>query len=123
MRGHCFTNVEDLSLSYGKWSNANPNLSYPAMQPFLREASIEDKYPVIEMGDELGMLIHDKLLIMRKVSPLLFEVFMKRFVSGQNPYRIYTDLGFSDQTYKKYIFAAKQSLWMMLSENKCIFIA
>lgn len=123
MRSRCFTNIEDLSVSYGRWSRANPNISYPSMQPFMREATSADRYPSMPLSDEMGMLIHDKLLIMRKVSPLLFEVFMRRFVSDQAPYEIRTDLDFSDVSYKKYLFAAKQSLLLMLSESKCIFLA
>ncbi|MCQ9122908.1 antiterminator Q family protein [Rodentibacter caecimuris] len=123
MRGYTFTNIEALSISYGRWCRANPNISYPSMQPFLREATPEDRYPVIPLSDEMGMLIHDKLLVMRKVSPLLFEVFMRKYVSKQEVKRILFELDIKEDFYKKHLLAAKQSLLLMLSENKCIFLA
>ncbi|MCR1838440.1 RNA polymerase subunit sigma-70 [Pasteurella caecimuris] len=123
MRSRCFTNIEALSVSYGRWSRANPNISYPSMQPFLREATYADRYPSMPLSDEMGMLIHDKLLIMRKVSPLLFEVFMRKYVSKQEVKRILLDLDIGETYYRTYLYAAKQSLLLMLSESKCIFLA
>lgn len=123
MRSRCFTNIEALSVSYGRWSRANPNISYPSMQPFMREATYADRYPSMPLSDEIGMLIHDKLLIMSKVSPLLFEVFMRKYVSKQEVKEILFELDIKEDFYKKHLFAAKQSLLLMLSENKCIFLA
>ncbi|OOF39077.1 hypothetical protein BKK47_07560 [Rodentibacter mrazii] len=112
-----------MCISYGQWSRDNPGTAYPSMQPFMREASFEDRYKVLPMNDELGMTIHEKLLIMQKISPLLFEVFMRKYVGREKPIKIQIAMNIARDSYKRYLFAAKQSLLLMLSENQCIFLA
>lgn len=107
---------------YGKWCNEGNGIGYPAIQPFLREAKMA-QYGVPILDDKTAMKVHDCTLIMRKVTPELYQVFMLRFVARKSSANICREMEIKDTLYRQYLFAALQSLKLLMTESKCFFLA
>ncbi|EOX4860628.1 RNA polymerase subunit sigma-70 [Haemophilus influenzae] len=106
---------------YGKWAREGVGINYPAIQPFLRKATPD--HGILMLDDETAMRIHDATLIMRNVTPELYQVFMLRYVSNLSQGNVGREMGVSVPTIKSYLYAAHQSLKLLLTQNKCIFLA
>lgn len=106
---------------YGKWAREGEGINYPSIQPFLRKATPDNGIPMLD--DETAMRIHDATLVMRKVTPELFQVFMLQYVSNLSQGEVGREMGVSVSTVKFYLYAAHQSLKLLLTQNKCIFLA
>lgn len=107
---------------YGKWANEGHGLGYPAIQPFLKEAG-KKHYGIPVLDDDTALKINACTIKMRAVTPELYQVFMLRFVSRKSLSTICQEMDISDSTAKKYLYAALQSLKLLLTENRCVFIA
>ena len=123
MRKVVVTDMYHLGEKYGAWAHQIEHVGFPAIQPFMKEAEKTSLSRVEPFDDETGMFVHDCLLVMKKVSPHLFEIFMYKYVSALSINQIQKKLDISNTTYKRDIYAALQSLKMMVCENKCIFLA
>ena len=106
---------------YGKWAREGEGINYPSIQPFLRKATLDHGIPMLD--DETAMRIHDATLIMRNVTPELYQVFMLRYVSNLSQGDVGREMRVSVPTIKSYLYAAHQSLKLLLTQNKCIFLA
>lgn len=106
---------------YGKWAREGVGINYPAIQPFLRKSTPDHGIPMLD--DETAMRVHDATLVMRKVTPETFNVFMLRYVSNLSVNDVCQKMGIKDTLYRQYHFAALESIKLLLSQNKCIFLA
>lgn len=114
--------IHTTAIRYGKWANEGHGLGYPAIEPFLKEAE-KWHHGIPVLDDDTALKINACTIKMRAVTPELFQAFMLRFVSGKSINKICQEMDVSDGTVKKYIYAALQSLKLLLTENQCIFIA
>ena len=114
--------IKTTAKRYGKWCNEGNGIGFPVIQPFLREAGCA-QYGIPILDDETAMKVHDCTITMRKVTPELYQVFMFKFVSGKTVNQICQEMQIKDTVYKQYLFAALQSLKLLLTQNKCIFLA
>ncbi|MGY6772125.1 antiterminator Q family protein [Gallibacterium sp. ZY190522] len=118
---HITDNIKLIAKRYGKWANEGNGLGYPSIEPFLREAK-RKQYGIPMLDDETAMQINHYSLIMRSVTPELYQVFMLRFVSMRSINQICKEMSVSPTTCKSYLYAALQSLKLLLTSNCCIFI-
>lgn len=115
--------IKTIAKKYGRWANTRIGTEYPSIQPFMREIDYSDRYQGTPLSDDVAMIVHDCTLKMRSVTPELYQSFMLRYVSRLETKQICQIMGVKDTTYKRNIYAALQSLKLLLTENKCTFIA
>ncbi|AOF53682.1 hypothetical protein BKG91_11670 [Rodentibacter caecimuris] len=115
--------IKTIAKRYGIWANTRTGTEYPSIQPFMREVGYSNRHQGEPLSDDAAMIVHDCTLKMRAVTPDLYNVFMHRYVSGLEPAQVCKEMKIGSKTYKCYIYAALQSLKLLLTENKCIFLA
>ncbi|MCQ9124342.1 antiterminator Q family protein [Rodentibacter caecimuris] len=123
MRRIIVTDIYHFGEKYGAWARSDDNIGYPAIQPFMKEAEKKSDPSVEPFDDDTGMFVHDCLLKMRRITPEHFDIFMYKFVSRLGVQQICEKLDISDTTYKRNIYAALSSLKLLVTEDKCIFLA
>ncbi|QEH22041.1 hypothetical protein [Histophilus somni] len=120
---------------WGYWATPRIGTEYPSISPSIPVP--QDKYcgKVDPINEDLAMEFERCVLIMQKVTRELYDVFMVTYVYRlplRNEYDkrrilirkgICETLDISETTYKKYLYTAETSLKLMLSQNRCIFVA
>ena len=130
-----FNNIRRVFIQWGYWAMPRLGTEYPSLSISIPLPPDESGRRVLPISEDLALKIEECLLLMRKVTPDLYDLFMATYA-----YRlpIYTELdrdrvpvrigllerfGISRTYYFDQLKIAETSLKLMLSQNKCVFLA
>ncbi|KGQ46823.1 hypothetical protein [Gallibacterium anatis] len=130
-----FNNIRRVFIQWGYWATPRLGTEYPSLSISIPLPPDESGRRVLPISEDLALKIEECLLLMRKVTPDLYDLFMATYA-----YRlpIYTELdrdrvpvrigllerfGISRTYYFDQLKIAETSLKLMLSQNKCVFLA
>lgn len=120
---------------WGYWATPRIGTEYPSITPSIpmpKDMLCGKSDPISE---DLAMEMERCVLVMRKVTPDLYDLFMATYAYRapvRNEYDQHKTLvrkgicetfNISETTYKKFLYTAETSLKLMLSQNLCIFTA
>lgn len=120
-------NMDKLAVQWGYWATPRYGTEFPRVAAGFSEvkpnAEYAYKFRIEPISDELGMQIEDCVKVMKKVTPELYDVFVLTYVKRWATKEIYRVLGISRREYFNRVKTAKVSLKLMLSKERCIFVA
>lgn len=125
-----FNNIRRVFIQWGYWATPRLGTEYPSLSISIPLPPDESGRRVLPISEDLALKIEECLLLMRKVTPDLYDLFMATYA-----YRlpIYTELdrdrvpvrigllerfGISRTYYFDQLKIAETSLKLMLSQNK-----
>lgn len=125
-----FNNIRRVFIQWGYWAMPRLGTEYPSLSISIPLPPDESGRRVLPISEDLALKIEECLLLMRKVTPDLYDLFMATYA-----YRlpIYTELdrdrvpvrigllerfGISRTYYFDQLKIAETSLKLMLSQNK-----
>lgn len=130
-----FNNIRRVFIQWGYWATPRLGTEYPSISISIPIPIDESGRRVLPISEDLALKIEECLLVMRKVTPDLYELFMATYAyrlplyteydSDRVPVRIglLERFGISRTYYFDQLKIAETSLKLMLSQNKCVFLA
>ena len=120
-------NIDRVAVQWGYWATPRYGTEFPRVSAGFSQTKPNAEYaykPYLDpISDELGMQINECMLIMHKVNPELYDVFMLTYVKRWNWREIKDYLNISKNTYFERLIVAKTSLKLMLYSGKAVFVA
>lgn len=120
---------------FGYWATPRIGTEYPRITPSIPMPEDAHCGKVDQIPEALAWEIESCVLVMQKVTPELYDLFMATYAYRQpirNEYDKHNVLvrkglcetfDMSETTYKKFLYTAETSLKLMLSQRKCIMLA
>lgn len=132
---YVFNDIKKICTQWGYWATPRLGTEYPSISISIPIPIDESRRRILPISEALAEKIDECVLVMRKVTPELYDLFMATYA-----YRlpIYTELdrdrvpvrigllerfGICKAQYFNQIKIAETSLKLMLSQNKCVFLA
>ncbi|MCX2960318.1 antiterminator Q family protein [Rodentibacter caecimuris] len=120
-------NIDRVAVQWGYWATPRYGTEFPRVSAGFAQVKPNAEYaykPHLDpISDDLGMQINECMLIMHKVNPELYDVFMLTYVDRWNWKDIKNYLNISKHTYFERLATAKTSLKLMLHTGQVIFVA
>ncbi|WP_242650088.1 antiterminator Q family protein [Rodentibacter trehalosifermentans] len=120
-------NIDRVAVQWGYWATPRYGTEFPRVSAGFAQVKPNAEYaykPYLEpISDELGMQINECMLIMYKVNPELYDVFMLTYVNRWEISDIHCCLNISRREYFNRLKTAKTSLKLMLHTGKMVFMA
>ncbi|WKS98754.1 antiterminator Q family protein [Gallibacterium salpingitidis] len=132
---YVFNDIKKICTQWGYWATPRLGTEYPSISISIPIPIDESKRRICQISDDLALQIEQCLLVMSKVTPDLYDLFMAtyayrlplhtEFDRDYIPVKIglLERFGISKAQYFIQIRIAETSLKLMLSQNKCIFLA
>lgn len=130
-----FNNIRRVFIQWGYWATPRLGTEYPSLSISIPIPPDESGRRVLPISEDLALKIEECLLVMRKVTPDLYELFMATYAYRLPLYNEYDRnralvkmgilerFGIGRRTYFERLKIAETSLMLMLSQNNCIFVA
>lgn len=132
---YIFNNFKSVCAQWGYWATPRLGTEYPSLSISIPIPIDESKRRILPISEALAEKIEECVLVMHKVTPDLYDLFMAtyayrlplhtEFDRDHIPVKIglLERFGISKAQYFIQIRIAETSLKLMLSQNKCIFLA
>ncbi|MFZ7342927.1 hypothetical protein [Avibacterium volantium] len=130
-----FNDIKKVCTQWGYWATPRLGTEYPCLSVSIPTPIDESKRRVDPISESLAEEIERCVLVMRKATPELYDLFMATYAYRLPLYNEY-DLnralvrmgilerfGIGRRTYFERLKIAETSLILMLSQNNCIFVA
>ncbi|QDJ13807.1 hypothetical protein CEP45_08170 [Mergibacter septicus] len=130
-----FNDIKKICTQWGYWATPRLGTEYPCLSVSIPVPPDESKRRVDPISELLAEEIERCVLVMRKITPELYELFMATYAYRLPVYTEYDRnrvpvrigilerFGISKAQYFNQIKIAEVSLKLMLSQNKCLFLA
>ncbi|WAX71603.1 hypothetical protein [Gallibacterium anatis] len=130
-----FNNIRRVFIQWGYWATPRLGTEYPSLSISIPLPPDESGRRVLPISEDLALKIEECLLVMRKVTPDLYELFMATYAyrlplyteydSDRVPvrYGILELFNISKAQYFNQMKIAETSLKLMLTKDECIFLA
>ncbi|MEH8023907.1 hypothetical protein P9057_08225 [Gallibacterium anatis] len=130
-----FNNIRRVFIQWGYWAMPRLGTEYPSLSISIPLPPDESGRRVLPISEDLALKIEECLLVMRKVTPDLYELFMATYAyrlplyteydSARVPvrYGILELFNISKAQYFNQMKIAETSLKLMLTKDECIFLA
>lgn len=132
---YVFNDIKKICVQWGYWATPRLGTEYPSISISIPIPIDESKRRVCPINDDLALQIEQCLLVMRKVTPELYDLFMATYAyrlplyteydSDRVPvrYGILELFNISKAQYFNQMKIAETSLKLMLTKDECIFLA
>ena len=132
---YVFNDIKKICVQWGYWATPRLGTEYPSISISIPIPIDESKRRVCPINDDLALQIEQCLLVMRKVTPELYDLFMATYAyrlplyteydSARVPvrYGILELFNISKAQYFNQMKIAETSLKLMLTKDECIFLA
>ncbi|UXN37548.1 hypothetical protein [Avibacterium paragallinarum] len=130
-----FNDIKKVCTQWGYWATPRLGTEYPCLSVSIPTPIDESKRRVDPISESLAEEIERCVLVMRKTTPELYDLFMATYAyrlplyteydRNRVPVRvgILERFGIGRRTYFERLKIAETSLMLMLSQNECVFIA
>ncbi|KAA6207998.1 hypothetical protein [Avibacterium paragallinarum] len=130
-----FNDIKKVCTQWGYWATPRLGTEYPCLSVSIPTPIDESKRRVDPISESLAEEIERCVLVMRKATPELYDLFMATYAyrlplyteydRNRVPVRvgILERFGIGRRTYFERLKIAETSLMLMLSQNESIFIA
>ncbi|RZN75223.1 hypothetical protein [Avibacterium paragallinarum] len=130
-----FNDIKKVCTQWGYWATPRLGTEYPCLSVSIPTPIDESKRRVDPVSESLAEEIERCVLVMRKATPELYDLFMATYAyrlplyteydRNRVPVRvgILERFGIGRRTYFERLKIAETSLMLMLSQNECVFIA
>ncbi|MFZ7141585.1 hypothetical protein ACLSY0_00255 [Avibacterium avium] len=130
-----FNDIKKVCTQWGYWATPRLGTEYPCLSVSIPAPIDESKRRADPISEPLAEEIEHCVLVMRKATPELYDLFMATYAYRLPLYNEYDRnralvrmgilerFGIGRRTYFERLKIAETSLMLMLSQNNCIFVA
>ena len=132
---YVFNDIKKICVQWGYWATPRLGTEYPSLSISIPIPPDESDRRVLPISEDLALKIEECLLVMRKVTPDLYDLFIATYAYRLPLYTEYDKdripvrygilelFSIKERAYYTQMKIAETSLKLMLTKDECLFLA